>query len=146
MSAAKGGRAAKARKSAPATIFEHDDAIEWLESFETDGARAIEEALTAVCDLEAGEYVEGQVAAYALAAAEFVAAAREGDDSRLPESLAEAMDEHRDSINEGAFAKSALKAVTRILKRSELKDQWDDEQDSEAQIEEARDLQERLRG
>ena len=50
------------------------------------------------------------------------------------------------AINEGAFAKIALKAVTRILKRSELKDQWDDEEDGETILEEVRDLQERLRG
>lgn len=146
MTAAKSGRTAKSRKSAPSSIFEHDDAIEWIEGFETDGARAVEEALTAVGDLEAGEYVEGQVAAYALAAAELVAAARDGDDQRLPESLRESMDEHRDAINQGTFSKAALKAVTRILKRSELKDQWDDDADGEAQLEEVRDLQERLRG
>ena len=102
--------------------------------------------MNAIGDLEAGEYVEGQVAAYALAAAEVTAAAREGDESHLPESLAAAMDEHRDAVNEGAFTKAALKAVTRILKRSELKDQWDDDADGEAQLEEVRDLQERLRG
>jgi Domain of unknown function (DUF4259) len=146
MSAAKGGRPAKARAASPSGIFENDDAGEWIEGFETDGPRAVEEALNAVGELEAGEYVEGQVAAYALAAAEVVAAARDGDDGRLPESLGEAMEEHREAINEGAFAKLALKAVTRVLKRSELKDQWDDDEDGEAQLEEVRELQERLRG
>ena len=146
MSAPKGGRSAKARATSPSAIFEHDDAIEWLEGFETDGPRAVEEALNAVEELEAGEYVEGQVAADALAAAEVVAAAREGDDSHLPESLTAAMDEHRDAVNEGAFSKPALKAVTRILRRSELKDQWDDDGDGDAALEEVRELQERLRG
>ena len=146
MAAARSEGSAKSRGAAPSAIFENDDANEWVEGFETDGARAIDEALNAVDELEAGEYVEGQVAAYALAAAEVVAAAREGDVSRLPESLADGMDEHRDAINEGGFAKLALKAVTRILKRSELKDQWDDDEDGETIIEEVRDLQERLRG
>lgn len=146
MAAAQSGRASKSRSAAPGAIFENDDTIEWLEGFETDGPRAIDEALNAVGDLEAGEYVEAQVAAYALAAAELVAAAREGDDTRLPESLAASMEEYRDAINEGAFAKIALKAVTRILKRSELKDQWDDDEDGETILEEVRDLQERLRG
>ncbi len=146
MAAARSGGASKSRSAAPGAISENDDAIEWLEGFETDGPRAIDEALNAVGELEAGEYVDGQMAAYALAAAELVAAAREADDSRLPESLADSMEEHRDAINEGAFAKIALKAVTRILKRSELKDQWDDDADSETTLEEVRDLQERLRG
>ena len=146
MAAAQGRGASKSRSAAPGAIFENDDTIEWLEGFETDGPRAIDEALNAVGDLEAGEYVEAQFAAYALAAAELVAAAREGDDTRLPASLAASMEEHRDAINEGAFAKIALKAVTRILKRSELKDQWDDDEDGETILEEVRDLQERLRG
>ena len=146
MAAAQSGRASKSRSAAPGVIFENDDAIEWLEGFETDGPRAIDEALNAVVDLEAGEYVEAQVVAYALAAAELVAAAREDDQSRLPESLTDSMEEHRDAINEGAFAKIALKAVTRILKRSELKDQWDDDEDGETILEDVRDLQERLRG
>lgn len=140
---AKGGKT-KSRKAAPSSIFENDDAIEWMEGFETDGPRAIDEALNAVGDLEAGEYVDGQMAAYAIAAAEVTAAARDGDDSHLPEAIAEAMEEHRDAINEGAFHKLALKAVTRVLKRSELKDQWDDEED-ETTLEEVRELQERLR-
>ena len=101
--------------------------------------------MNAVTELEPGEFVEGQVAAYALAAAEVVAAAREDDDSHLPASLAETMDEHRDAINEGGFAKLALKAVTRILKRSELKDGWDEDEDGESVLEQVRDLQERLR-
>lgn len=146
MAAARSGGASKSRSAAPGAIFENDDAIEWLEGFETDGPRAIDEALNTVGELEAGEYVDGQMAAYALAAAELVSAAREGDDSRLPPSLADSMEEHRDAINEGSFAKIALKAVTRILKRSELKDQWDDDEDGETILEEVRDLQERLRG
>ena len=146
MVAARGAGSSKSRGAAPGAIFENDDAIEWLEGFETDGPRAIDEALNAVGELEAGEYVDGQMAAYALAAAELVAAAREGDESRLPEKLADSMEEHRDAINEGSFAKIALKAVTRILKRSELKDQWDDDEDGETILEEVRDLQERLRG
>ena len=144
MTAARGGPA-KARKSNPHAIFENDDAGEWIEGFETDGPRAVDEALNAVGELEAGEYVEGQMAAYALAAAEVVAAARDGDDSHLPESLGASMDEHRDAIVEGAFHKLALKVVTRILKRSELKDEWDEDADGETVLEEVRELQERLR-
>lgn len=146
MAAARSVRSPASRSAAPSTIFENDDAIEWLEGFETDGPRAIDEALNAVGELEPGEYVEGQVAAHALAAAEVVAAARDGDDTRLPESLADSMEEHRDAINDGGFAKVALKAVTRILKRSELKDAWDEDEDGETVLEEVRDLQERLRG
>ena len=143
MTASKGGRT-QSRKAQPSNIFENDDAIEWMEGFETDGPRAIDEALNAVGELEAGEFVDGQMSAYALAAAEVTAAARDGDESHLPDSLTEAMEEHRDAINEGGFHKLALKAVTRILKRSELKDQWDDEED-EATLEQVRELQERLR-
>ena len=146
MSAARGGRKPKAQNASPGSIFENEDATEWLESFETDGARAIDEVLTAVAELEAGGFVDGPEAAYALVAAELVAAARDGDVSRLPESLAETLDEHRDEINAGGYAKSAQKAVVRVLRRSELKDQWDAEEDAEARIEEIRELQERLRG
>lgn len=137
--------ARKSGAASPSAIFDNEDAIEWVEGFETDGPRSIDEALNAIAELEPGEFVEGQVAAYALAAAEVVAAAREDNDGHLPASLSETMDEHRDAINEGAFAKLALKAVTQILKRSELKDEWDEDEDGETIIEQVRDLQERLR-
>ena len=142
----RGGHQPKAKTATPGSIFDNDDATEWLESFETDGARAIDEALTAVAELEAGAFVDGPEAAYALAAAELVAAARDGDVSRLPETLAQSLEEHREEVNDGAFAKTALKAVVRVLRRSELKDRWDEDEDSEALIEEVRELQERLRG
>ena len=126
--------------------FDNDEAMDWLGGFETDGVSAVEAALTAVNDMDKDEYIEATEAAYALAAAEIVAAARDEDTSRLPKSIRAALEEHEDAINAAKLTAPARKAVQRVLKNSELKDQADENAEAEEWAEDIGELLERLRG
>jgi hypothetical protein len=130
----------------PSAIFEHDEVADWLAGFETDGAPAIEAALTAINEMEKDDFIEASDAAFALAAAELVAAARDDDTSRLPKSLHGALETFEDQINAAKLATSARKAVQRVLKNSELKDTAEEDGEGEEWAEEIGDLLERLRG
>lgn len=124
--------------------FDDDDAMDWLDSFESDGPTAIETALTTVADLGREDYLEAPEASHALAAAELVAAALSGEDDRLPESFRPRFVRHVDPINDADLAALARKAVMRVLRSSELKELWDDSGDEEWE-EGVRDLLERLK-
>lgn len=127
-------------------VFENDDAGDWLDGFESDGPAAVETALNAVLEMDANEYVQATEAATALAAAEVVAAAKDGDVKRLPEEAHSALLEHRDAVNDGDYGKRAQRAVQRIRRNSELKDLWDESGDAEAWSDELLELLERLKG
>lgn len=127
------------------TAFHYDDVPDWLVGFETDGATAIEAALTAVTELEAEDYIESADAAFALVAAELVAAARDGDPSRLPKTIHAALETHEDAINAAKLTGAARKAVQRVLRNSELKDAAEEDGDSDEWVEDLSELLERLR-
>lgn len=127
-------------------VFENDEASDWLDAFESDGSAAVETALAAVLDLDANDYVQATEAAAALAAAEVVAAAKDGDVKRLPEEAHGALLEHREALNEADFGKRAQRAVQRVRRHSELKDEWDESGDAEVWSDELLELLERLKG
>ena len=127
------------------TAFQYDDVSDWLAGFETDGVNAIEAALSAVTELEPEDYIEAADAAFALAAAELVAAARDGDPSRVPKSVQAALETHEDTINSAKLTSAARKAVQRVLRNSELKDAADEDGDGEEWAEHIGELLERLR-
>jgi Domain of unknown function (DUF4259) len=128
------------------SIFEHDDAADWIGAFESDGVSSVKAALDLVVEADTGSYIEIADAAPALAAAEIVAAARDDDASRLPKSLKAAFKEHRGDVEDEDLASAALKAVRRVLKNSELKDQWDEAGDGEDWADDVSELLERLKG
>jgi Domain of unknown function (DUF4259) len=128
------------------SIFEHDDAADWIGSFESDGLSSVKAALDLVVEADAGAYIEIADAAPAMAAAEIVAAARDDDASRLPKSLKAAFKEHRGDVEDEDLASAALKVVRRVLKNSELKDQWDESGDGEDWADDVSELLERLKG
>ena len=124
--------------------FDDDDATEWLDSFESEGASAIETALTTVTELGREEYLEAPEASHALAASELVAAALSGEDDRLPDNFRPKFAKYIDSINEAELTAQARKAVARVLRSSELKETWDDAGDEDWE-DGVRDLLERLK-
>lgn len=111
--------------------FDSEDALEWLDSFESDGPAAIETALSGVAELGREEYLEAAEASYALAAAELVAAAVSGEVDRLPDTFAPRFAAHSDAINDADLVPLARKAVMRVLRSSELKEQWEDAGDED---------------
>ena len=126
--------------------FDNEEAQEWISGFGADGANAIEEAFEVINDLEPGDYIEADVASHALAAAELVAAARDGDGSHLPKDAVGSLRENAAKINAAKLLAAGRKAVGRVLTQSELKEQWEDEPDGEDWEDGVRDLLERLKG
>jgi hypothetical protein len=126
--------------------FDNEDAVEWISGFGGDGANGVQEALETINNLEKGDYIEGDIAAYALAAAEVVAAARDGDISRLPKDAVQSLKENAAKVNEAALLAPARKAVMRVLKNSELQEQWEDSPDHDDWDDDVRELLERLKG
>lgn len=126
--------------------FDNEEAVEWISGFGADGANAIEEAFETINDLDPGDYIEADVAAHALAAAEVVAAARDGDTSRLPDEAVPSLKENAAKINAAKLLAAARKAVTRVLKSSELREEWEDSPDLDDWEDNVRELIERLKG
>ena len=126
--------------------FEHDEVGDWLAGFETDGAAAIEAALSAVNEMDKDDFIEATEASFALAAAELVAAARDEDLARLPKSIHAALEGHEDAINAAKLISVARKAVQRVARNSELKDQAEEEGEGDEWAEDLGELLERLRG
>ncbi len=105
--------------------FENDDACDWIADLREKGVVAIRAALRKVADATAGEYIEVPDASVAVAAAEVVAANRDG----LTSSLAADVDVWLHA-NKGvllpADVELACRAARRVLASSELRQLWDD--------------------
>jgi hypothetical protein len=125
--------------------FENDDAMDWLQEFEEGAAGAVESAFEAVTSLSDGDYLEAPEASIALAAAELVAAARDGDTSGLPDAVGPVLAKHQASLTEDEMLDSARKAVARVYKESELKELWQDSADFQGWQDGLRNLLSRLR-
>jgi Domain of unknown function (DUF4259)/Immunity protein 26 len=104
--------------------FENDDALDLVIGLERDGAAAIRLALEVVTGLGTRDYLEAPQASAAIAASEVVAAARDGELSRLPQAAQDWLGGHGESLAGPEFAALAHRAVERILAQSELKDLW----------------------
>jgi Domain of unknown function (DUF4259) len=124
--------------------FDNDDASDWLYDLEnaTDSG-LIEAALRGVT--EAGEdELEAADCCCALAAAELVAALRGQPPGKLPET-ADAWLEANEGMDVDSLVKTALTAVARIRKNSELKDQWEESADTAAWYASLDDVTQRLK-
>jgi hypothetical protein len=122
--------------------FDNDNALDWRHDFEAWGSYAITLALNTVIGLPDDEYPGTTMACKAIAAAEVVAAANDGDASKLPETVSKALAVHRYAIDPITLLPRACSAVDRILWQSELKELW---AGSEEWLAEMKALQTRLR-
>jgi hypothetical protein len=111
--------------------FENDDAADWVCEFENSGVAAAASALEQVSSIAEDEYLEAPEASMAIAAAEIVAAARDGDLSKLSETAREAFARYRESLIASQLSESARRVVERILRRSELKELWEESEEGE---------------
>ena len=104
--------------------FENDSAMDWTVEVEDHGVRAIHVALKTAAQTAPNDYLDSDEAFFAVAAAELVAAARDGNVSRLPaelkEWLAGAVAEFTDHD-----PRLALRALERVMAgNSELPTLW----------------------
>jgi hypothetical protein len=106
--------------------FENDDALDFIVRLEREGEIAIRAALDDVTGADAREYLEAPEASSAIAASEVVAAARDGDASRLPKAAQDWLDGHGDNLATPALLALAHRGVERVLMQSELKELWEE--------------------
>ncbi len=124
--------------------FENDDASDWVyELEEAEGPAVLLDAFEAVAD-DKDDYVDADVAARAIAAAEVVAAllGRPGDD--LPEEAEAWVDDHLDDDVEPELVSEAVRAVRRVKSNSELQELWEDSDDADDWKKSLDDLVKRL--
>ena len=107
--------------------FENDDAGDWVLEFEAKGIEAVRNALRAVAELSDEDYLEAPESCIALAAAEIVASAKDGDISGLPEEARVAFAKHKDAIDAARDPALAFAVVRRVLTSSELLDLWEED-------------------
>lgn len=123
--------------------FENDSALDWLADLAEGDASLVAEALAAVADADADEYIEVDDASAALVAAELVAAALGKGDDRLNDDATSWLDAHRASVRDLGAA-GARRAVARVLESSELSELWGENGDDTPWHLDVRALLERL--
>jgi|GEM_PF-567060 hypothetical protein len=106
--------------------FENDDALDFVVRLEREGEAAVRAALEDVTGLDARDYLEAPEASSAIAASEVVAAARDGDVSRLPKAAQDWLHGYGGNLVTPTLLAPAHRAVERILMQSELKELWEE--------------------
>jgi hypothetical protein len=104
--------------------FDNDDASDFLARLQSEGAEAVRNAFDEVVGRSLQYYIQVDSAAAAIAAAEIVAAALDGQVSQLPETAKEWLDENRGSVATPLMQALARRAIERVLMKSELKELW----------------------
>ncbi len=107
-----------------ANSFDNDDAQDWLTDFADEPSiAAIKEALSAVTDLDAEEYLELPECGAALAAAEVVAAMRGAPATELPTEISQWVRKRKSPVS-ASLVSLAIKALSRIRTHSEMQELW----------------------
>jgi hypothetical protein len=104
--------------------FDNEHAIAWLAAFDAESVPVLDAALWAVLEAPDVVLIPIEMAATAIAAAEIVACAFDGNLAGLPEPALEIFDGHRHVVVEGQFADIAPRAVERVTKASQLRELW----------------------
>ena len=124
------------------TSFGNDDASDFVYEVEEDGEPAVSNAFEVVNFFKPDDYLEAPDACVALAAAELVAARGGRPPEDLPEQAAALVSKISDH---NALKAAALKAVQRVLRKSELRDLWSEAEDFDKWRADVEDLLERLK-
>ena len=126
-----------------AEFFKNDDAADWVWELEDDDGSFLIATLREVVDTDFDDYIERPEANNAIAAAEIVATARGRHGGELPSEAREWITRNAPLVDDALLALAAG-AVERVFIASELKDLWDETDDTEWS-ELVQDLLERLR-
>jgi len=109
-----------------ADSFENDDAADWVADFcDAPGQVLIMNTLSAIVDLDSGEYLEAPDCSMGIAAAEVVAALKKAPNPNLSEDTKSCLSTLNFKADPSLVA-VALKAIERIKTNSELKELWDE--------------------
>jgi hypothetical protein len=121
-------------------FYENDDALDWLEEAKEEGSSFILKTLKNI--LEA-DYLEAPECVNALAAAEVIATVKGNPVDCLPSDIKEGILESDYSFSK-KDAETALKALEKILKDSELKELWEETESFQDWLLSLDDLKKRL--
>lgn len=126
--------------------FENDDAMEFVEDMNTDddGWPFVLDAIENVVIVPDDEYVDAYDAARALAAIEYIAAAKGKPSGDFPEDAADWIKNKFTETIEPDTIEDAARALKRIAGNSELKELWEETEDLNAWLEVVGDLEKRL--
>lgn len=105
--------------------FDNDSAQDWLAELIAKGPARLSSAIHTVAHAAPDAPLEFDACAVALAAAELIAAARDGRTAWLDEPSTQWLAEHRAAVL-AIDAARARGAVERVANRSELREHWDD--------------------
>lgn len=124
--------------------FENDDAADWVADFcDAPDQAAIVKTLSAVANLDAGDYLEASDCSVGIAAAEVVAALKGAPNLNLPDGTKTCLSSLKIKAEAGLIA-LALKTIARIKTNSELKELWDESENPEEWYQAVSNLEERL--
>lgn len=101
--------------------FDNDEAMDWLCRLDAGGDELLLKTLERI--VRCHQYLEALVCFEGVAAAEIVAALKDGDTSNLPDTARQWVC-RQDKSPEDNLVQLALRAVRRIRMDSELKDLW----------------------
>lgn len=122
--------------------FDNDSALDWVAVLESEGLSAASDAFQAVIG-QAGDYLDADDCASALAAAEVVAALRGRPAADLPGEVADWLAAHPGDPGD-ELAAAARRAVELVLGDSELAELWSESPEAPAWRAGVEDLRARL--
>lgn len=102
--------------------FDNDTAMDWVSNFLREGPDAVRDAFAEVTD----EYLDSDVGAQVIAAAEALAAARGKPVKGLPDGIKNNLDDFADEVNDDVLLARARECVTEVRNRDELRELWND--------------------
>jgi len=125
--------------------FENDDAADWMADFcDAPDQELILKTLSAVVDMDPGEYLEAPECSVGIAAAEVVAALKKAPSPNLPGDSKSCLSNLNITADPSLVA-LALKAIERIKTNSELKELWDESETPDEWYQAVSSLENRLR-
>ncbi len=122
--------------------FENDDAMDWVVGLTHESGDAVLREALAPAAIPDDRYLEAPDCSIVIAAAEAIAAARDHPNASLPDEVVEWANKKPDvAIDLVILARSA---VDRIVRKSELRDLWDEADSADAWRAAMTDLRSRL--
>jgi len=109
--------------------FENDAALDFVNEVEDNGFGRIEEAIKQVADFPEEQHLEADYSVAALAAIEFVAAAKGNQSEDFPESAEDWLQQAGTGPLLAIDTASLTKVIERVRTNSELRDLWQEEGD-----------------
>lgn len=124
--------------------FENDEALDFVWEINEGGVQTIREAINKVVNKPASEQLESPECTEALAAIEYVAAAKGNPSEDFPEESEIWLEKHGGKELLSIDSSLLLQAIERIKSSSELRELWDESEDSKEWYEILSGLEQRL--